>query len=302
LTARRALWYNARVTTPKDPGANRLSPLRQELLALLCCPEDHSDLTGWNGCDAEGTLVSAAGRTYPVREGIPCLLPDALRNAEVVADTDTSETAEKRREMKARDEQVVDYDAMLGLRLFTAGELPLSLRYLYPERDHLMLEGGCGTGRMTPGFVDAVRGLVAVDFSFESLRVAKTKLTPEQSAKTLFVQADLSRLPLRTEVFDRVGSFGVYEHIPSEATRAAALTEMARVLKPREQGGRFALSAYRWGPPQSWCSEKEGHHDGGIYFKRFTASELRQIVSATFQVHALTETLLYYHLLWGRKR
>jgi SAM-dependent methyltransferase len=290
------------VTTAKDPAVPRLSPLQQELLSLLCCPEDHSDLTGWNGYDLQGALVSASGRAYPVRDGIPCLLPDALRNADVVLDTDKSEVAEKRREMKARDEQVVHYDAMLGLRWFTSGELPLSLRYLYPDRDHLMLEGGCGTGRMTPGLVDAVRGLVAVDFSLESLLVAKTKLSPEQRSKVLFVQADLSKLPLRTEVFDRVGSFGVYEHIPSEATRAAALTEMARVLKPRELGGRFALSAYRWGPPQSWISEKEGHHDGGIYFKRFTASELRQLASETFHVHALTETLLYYHLLWGRKR
>jgi hypothetical protein len=38
---------------------------------------------------------------------------------------------------------------MLGLRLFTSAELPLSLRYLSPDPDHLILEGGCGTGRMT---------------------------------------------------------------------------------------------------------------------------------------------------------
>jgi uncharacterized protein YbaR (Trm112 family) len=147
------------VTTAKDPAVPRLSPLQQELLSLLCCPEDHSDLTGWNGYDLQGALVSASGRAYPVRDGIPCLLPDALRNADVVLDTDKSEVAEKRREMKARDEQVVHYDAMLGLRWFTSGELPLSLRYLYPrppdagrrlwDRAHDPRPRGCGswTGR-----------------------------------------------------------------------------------------------------------------------------------------------------------
>jgi ubiquinone/menaquinone biosynthesis C-methylase UbiE/uncharacterized protein YbaR (Trm112 family) len=290
------------VTTSKDLGPVGLTSLQQELLALLCCPEDHSELTGWNGKDADGSLVSAAGRVYPIRDGIPCLLPDALRNGETVATTDTSEAAEKRREMAARDEQVVDYDRMLGLKLFTPAEVPLSLRFLFPEPHHLMLEGGCGTGRMTPAFVESVRGLIAVDFSFESLLVARSKLTPFQREKVLFLQADLSQLPLRTEIFDRVGSFGVYEHIPTETSRAKALVEMARVLKPRTEGGRLALSAYRWGPPQSWISEREGHHDGGIYYKRFTAAELRELASVPFEVHALTETLLYYHLLWGRKR
>ena len=88
----------------------------------------------------------------------------------------------------------------------------------------------------------ALRGLSA-----ESIRVARTKLTPDLAEKTLFIQADLSRLPLRTEAFDRVGSFGVYEHIPTEDARARALREMTRVLRSREAGGRFAFSAYRLG-------------------------------------------------------
>jgi ubiquinone/menaquinone biosynthesis C-methylase UbiE len=165
-----------------------------------------------------------------------------------------------------------------------------------------MLEGGCGTGRMTTAFAARVRGLLCVDFSFESLRVARKKLPPDLRDKVLFVQADLSQLPLRPAAFDRVGSFGVYEHIPTPSARERALAEMARVVKPRTQGGRFALSAYRWGPPQSWMSEREGHHDGGIYFIRYTMAELKEQVASFFEVRQSTEALLYYHLLWGRKK
>ncbi len=235
-----------------------------------------------------------------MRDGIPCLLPGDL-SSEESRETTGDEVAEKRSEMRARDAQVDDYDSMLGLRLFTAVEVPITLQYLRLEPEHLLLEGGCGTGRMTPYFADRVRGMVCVDFSLESLRVAKRKLSPAQAAKTLFVQADLTQLPLRANVFDRVGSFGVYEHIPTEAARDRAVADMLRVMIAREAGSRFALSAYRWGPPISWNAEKAGHHDGGIYFKRFTQNELLELLRPRLQISGATEALLYYHLVWGRK-
>lgn len=273
-----------------------LSSVRAELLSFLQCPETGEPLTGWDGVAETATLTApGSGRTYPVREGIPCLLPPVLQ------DSAATEYAEKRSEMQARDAQVADYDNMLGLRLFTSAEVPITLQYLRLEPGHLLLEGGCGTGRMTPYFADLVRGLLCVDFSMESLRVAKQKLSPAQAAKTLFLQADLSQLPLRSNVFDRVGTFGVYEHIPTEEARDRAVADMLRVMTPRESGSRFALSAYRWGPPISWNSQKEGHHDGGIYFKRFTQRELLDLLKPRLSIGGSTEALLYYHLVWGRK-
>lgn len=288
------------VTDAKGFPAAPHSPLRRELLGLLTCPDDGGALSGWDGAAEDGALeCESCGKAFPVRRGVPCLLPSEMAGESAAQE---HEFAEKQREMAARDAQVGDYDAMLGLRLFTAAELPLTLRYLRPESDSLMLEGGCGTGRMTAAFAGAARGLVCVDFSAESLQVAKKKLPPPLQEKTLFAQADLSRLPLKSAAFDRVGSFGVYEHIPTEEARARALAHLARALKPRTHGGRFALSAYRWGPPQSWLSEKEGHHDGGIYFYRFTMKELIAQAAPHFDVDGATETLLYYHLIRGRRR
>ena len=274
--------------------------IRRELLGLLSCPETGDALEGWDGIAETGRLTTASGRGYEIEDGIPNLLPDALRFPAPEAPEEA--VLEKQQEMEARDAQVGDYDRMVGLRLFTSVELPFTLRFLAPEPGHLMLEGGCGTGRMTPAFLERVRGLVCVDFSRESLRVAKSKIPDALRGKVLFLQADLSQLPLRSDVFDRVGSFGVYEHIPTPETRAGALRHLARVCKPRTAGGRFALSAYRWGPPQSWSSAKEGHHGGGIYFYRFTAKELRDDLAPCFDVGGATEALLYYHLMWGRRK
>lgn len=268
--------------------------IREELLSLLICPETGEPLSGWDGNSAHGTLTTAQGRTYPITDGIPNLLPDTLRGGPA----DDTEVSEKRSEMEARDAQVKSYDKMLGLKLFTYYEVPLTLKALPLEKTHLMLEGGCGTGRMTTTFAERVRGLLCVDFSRESLRVAKAKVPPALAERVLFIQADLSRLPVRSESFDRVGSFGVYEHIPTPEARDGALKHLARACKP---GERVALSAYRWGPPISWMSQREGHHPGGIYFVRFTQAELRAQCAPHFQVQGATEALLYYHLIWGQK-
>ena len=277
-----------------------VSPLRRELINLLACPETGSPLSGWDGVSPTGTLTAqTGGRTYQVQHGIVCLMPDDLRAAPQAEAADTSESAEKQREMQARDAQARDYDRMIGLKLFTAWELPLTLRYLAPDPNGLLLEGGCGTGRMTARLAESCRGLVALDFSLASLRAAQEKLTPDLAAKTLFVQADLTRLPLKTGAFNNVGSFGVYEHLPTPDARSRALAQMHRVLKP---GGRFAFSAYRWGFPQSLMSEREGHHDGGIYFRRFAGTEIRALLAEHFEPGGHTEALSYYHLLWGLHR
>lgn len=273
-----------------------LAAKRPELLALLACPEDQGALAGWDGAAPDATLVCAVcGRTFPVADGLPRLLPDDLREPEAF------DALEKRREIAARDAQAGDYDRMLGLRLFSVPEIPLTLRYLALEPDHLLLEGGCGTGRMTPAFAARARGLVCVDFSAESLRAARTKLPPELAARVLFVQADLSHLPLQSAAFDRVGSFQVLEHLPTHETRARAVSEMARVLKGRRDGGRFAFSAYRWGPPVSWLAAKQGHHEGGIPFFRATWPEMTDLLRPHFAVKQHTGALLYHFLMWGRK-
>ena len=271
--------------------------IREELLSLLICPETGEPLSGWDGTSAQGTLTTASGRRYPVTDGIPNLLPDVLRGSAA----DDTEASEKRSEMQARDAQVKSYDQMLGLKLFTYYEVPLTLKFLPLEKSQLMLEGGCGTGRMTKTFAERTRGLLCVDFSRESLRVAKTKVPSALTDRVLFVQADLSRLPTKSDAFDRVGSFGVYEHIPTPEAREGALKHLARACKSATGGGRVALSAYRWGPPVSFMSEREGHHPGGIYFIRLTQSELKAHCTPHFTVHGATEALLYYHLIWGQK-
>ncbi len=255
------------------------------LLPLLASPETGSSLTlAVRQRDGEeitdGSLTDDAGNVYPIQDGIPRLLPLALLDAQ-------------KSEIAARDAQVGDYDAMTFLNHFGKVEIPLTLRTLRPLPTDLLLEAGCGTGRMTRVLSRTVRELVAIDFSFESLRVNRRKLLAAGVTNVHLVQADLCRLPFAECAFDRIVSCQVLEHVPGPAARAAAVASLHSVLKP---GGTLALSAYKHSLLTRAFSQKEGSHDGGIPFFRFTRSEMRDTLGRKFQVHSITGALVYLYL------
>ena len=255
------------------------------LLPLLASPETGGPLTlvvrqrrGEEVVD--GSLTDDAGHVYPIQDGIPRLLPRELLEAQVS-------------EIAARDAQVGDYDRMAFLNHFGRVEIPLTRRALAAQPTDCLLEAGCGTGRMTRILSHTVREVVAMDFSLESLRVNRGKLQAAGVLNVHLVQADLCRLPFAAHAFDRIVSSQVLEHVPGPEARAAAVASLAHVLRP---GGTLALSAYKHSLLTRCFSQKEGMHDGGIPFFRFTRSEMRDTLSAHFTVHSITGALVYLYL------
>lgn len=255
------------------------------LLPLLASPETGGPLTltvrlreGEEILD--GSLTDSGGHVYPVQDGIPRLLPREMLEAQ-------------KSEIAARDAQVDVYDRMAFLNFFGIVEIPLTRRALAPRPADRLLEAGCGTGRMTGILAPSVRDLVAMDFSFESLRVNRRKLQDAGIANVHLVQGDLCRLPFGDGAFDRIVSSQVLEHVPGPDARAAAVAGLARVLRP---GGTLALSAYKHSLLTRSFAQKEGMHDGGIPFFRFTRPELRDALRANFTVHSVTGALVYLYL------
>ena len=255
------------------------------LLPLLASPETGGPLTltvRQRGGEEvlDGSLTDEAGHVYPIQDGIPRLLPRELLEAQ-------------KSEIAARDAQVGDYDRMAFLNHFGRVEIPLTRRALAARPTDLLLEAGCGTGRMTRILAPSVREVVAMDFSFESLRVNRRKLLAAGTANVHLVQADLCRLPFADCAFDRIVSSQVLEHVPGPEARAAAVASLARVLKP---GGTLALSAYKHSLLTRCFGQKEGMHDGGIPFFRFTKAELAGTLGTHFTVHSVTGALVYLYL------
>jgi ubiquinone/menaquinone biosynthesis C-methylase UbiE/uncharacterized protein YbaR (Trm112 family) len=295
--------------------------MHDALAGILRCPvgcDTQLELDGEvNGGEVRtGTLhCRGCGREYRIEDGIARMLPDDLRleqtpdrstvpppiqGKELIPEHETAKeaTVRKRSEMRARDAQVEDYDRMWYLSLFGKVETPLTLSHLSLERTHLLLEAGCGTGRMTRAFAARCERLVSADFSWESLRACSRKLRQSGVTNVDLIQADICQLPLRSNAFDRVASCQVLEHIPTPESRATAVEELSRVLK---DSGRLVLSAYQYSLLTRLFGEKEGQHEGGIYFYRFARQELQALLSRTLEVEAITGAMVYHYIARCRK-
>jgi ubiquinone/menaquinone biosynthesis C-methylase UbiE len=169
-------------------------------------------------------------------------------------------------------------------------EIPSYKKALSFETSSPLLEAGCGTGRLTHIFAQIAPEVVGVDMSRASLVRNRVRHHARTFNPVHYVHADLTHLPLRDAVFGRCAHAGVYEHIPSRDLRLQFLSHARRTMK---SGGTLMLSAYRYGGLTKWL-EKEGEHDGGIPFFRFSPEELKEEVSTAFSVEKFVANLGIY--------
>ena len=231
-------------------------------------------------------------RAYIISNGIPRMLPDHLRKPARMEKTLSADTIHQQKEMQARDAQVGDYDRMWHLTLYGLLEIPMTIRSLDICSRHILLEAGCGTGRMTEQFARKSKRVIAVDFSWESLLSCAQKLRDAGVDNVDLIQADLCNMPLNTDMCDRVVSCGVLEHIPTSELRHQAIRELSRVLKPDQT---MVVSAYKHSIFTRLFGSKEGEHDGGIYYYRFTKPELYDLLKKEVNVSSINGTLMYYY-------
>ncbi|NUR89846.1 MAG: class I SAM-dependent methyltransferase, partial [Nonomuraea sp.] len=122
------------------------------------------------------------------------------------------------------------------------GLTPADRRFIDTELDFILgrvrsedvvLDLGCGTGRLTIPLSGLAREVVGLDLCEGMLSVARRK-AEQEGAKVRFEQGDMCDLPYADGSFDVVTSTLALMHIPPEARRTA-FAEIARVLRP---GGR----------------------------------------------------------------
>ena len=283
-----------------------LDPNDLQPLELRCFQGDETEIR-------EGVLVNAQTRRwYPIRDGIPSVFCDAFRIG-AMKDEDDEFAAQYQDELddflhpgeehrhhksherahdfkriaserRARDEQAEAYDAMISMKTLRLFEVPAYTRamneYSKTPTDLPLLEAGCGTGRFTDLLARYGSEVVAVDLSRDSILRNRVLHEGKTDAPVHYLHADLTHLPLRDNAFGRVANIGVYEHIPSREMRQQFVEHTHRVLV---DDGTFLLSAYRYGGVTK-LMEKQGEHNGGIPFHRFTPEELESEIASLFRV------------------
>lgn len=210
--------------------------MRLRLLELVRCPECHDALVCTNVQQEgaypsgereiiEGELQCESGvHTYPVRRGIPRLLPDQLLRAEVDSHR-AQDTSTPRGGLKERTLHSFSYQWNTFREMYSHWQDNFDSYFspLVPPEEfagRLVLDAGCGFGRHA--FYAASYGaeVVGVDLS-EAVEAAYAN-TRDKNVHV--VQGDIYQLPVRP-IFDLVYCVGVIQHLPDPAAGFAHLSQ-----------------------------------------------------------------------------
>jgi len=142
-----------------------------------------------------------------------------------------------------------------GERRYEDGTEEVALRALLPPRGQLLLDVGAGAGRNAPRYSGFER-IVLLDYSRTQLAQARERLG--DSARYLYVVADVYRLPFVPGLFDTVTTIRVIHHL---ADVPLALRQLRAVLRPEavlvlefanklnlKAIGRWLLRRQSWSP------------------------------------------------------
>ncbi len=166
----------------------------------------------------------------------------------------------------------------VGMRAVVLSLLPPAS---LPE-DVRVLDAGCGTG-YNMGWLRQNYGAEVTGVDISSLGLDFCRRRGEHA----LVRADAASLPFSGNVFDLIVSFDVLTQLRDESSRAAALEEFLRVLKP---GGRLLLRVAAY-------ERLRSSHDTVIMtYHRYGRTELRDAAAAAgFQLLRLTSanTILF---------
>lgn len=119
----------------------------------------------------------------------------------------------------------------------TKYEYPIKLLQRHIRGHEIMLDMGCGDGRLTSLLASMVYRVIGLDHQILPLLFARLLI---QNEKVVLMQYDLlsGSLPVTNHCLDLVSAFDVIEHIPADVL-TTLLQEVKRVLK---SGGKFVLT------------------------------------------------------------
>lgn len=253
-------------------------------------------------------LCNSCHRYYPIDDGIlnmmpdnlfekesdnfikkyNYLLPEACRKREniVVNKFEVEETAiNKKNEIKARDQQADIYHTY-GYWLYGLNEQKVFRGFLRPSPQDVIIELGCGTGRLTKEMINGgFSEYIAIDFSEKSIRLLLDGLDSEVKKRILFVKGDVCNLPLKNQMADKVLSAQVFEHIPGVKEQLRFIKELQRILSIN---GLAALTIYNYNIIKRFKKiPKKGFHGGETYYENFTQKEIEKLFKLYFMIRKI---------------
>lgn len=209
---------------------------------------------------SEGVLLSNSGTVFPIIQGLPRLLPDAMqehrdylrrhlpdfdqRLAEVMQKfgSEIRQAEAKNRKTRnsfSREWSGYEYDAGKTWNLDAAAMTQQFLKESGETAESLrgskILDAGCGNGHLSMCIAGLGAEVFAMDFSTAVLEASRKNT----ALNCHFLQADVEHPPFQKNAFSLVHSSGVLIH--TRNTRNAFLKLLGYVVK----GGKISIWVYR---------------------------------------------------------
>jgi len=161
--------------------------------------------------------------------------------------------------------------------------------------DKQLLDAGCGNGTLTAALSDLGLQVVGIDLNDGLGRAYynRTKFSTKAKENVQYIQGNLLKSPLKTEVFDLVYSSGVIHHTPSSKSAFDNLVNLTR------RGGRLYIWVYGKRALPVRIFFKFGRYLKNIISLRSLVN-LCRMLSPFYKVAA--ETLNFFHIVRFRKR
>jgi cyclopropane fatty-acyl-phospholipid synthase-like methyltransferase len=150
------------------------------------------------------------------------------------------------------------------------------MRALHLDTQDVVLDAGCGPGRLTIDVAKRCKVVHAVDFSPKSVEVVRRNALAQRIENVSTRVGDLTqRLDFPDSFFDKILSVEVIHHLPKSDWREYCLKEFFRVLRP---GGLCSVMVFSHNIIRS--VGKEGRFPNGLYIYYFDESELGDRISS----------------------
>jgi len=180
------------------------------------------------------------------------------------------------RETKARDYDK-EYLSLHGAD-FLRAERAIIRRALDLTQEDVLLDLGCGTGRITEALASSCRHIVAVDRSERSLAVLRDRAAERGLSNITIIQSD-TRHELRVDFpITKVLCVQLLQHLPRSEDRGSTLSVAAKNLS---RGGRCVVINEMFGVARRIRGKpKETSGTNTLYFCTFTPHEMRGMMRA----------------------
>lgn len=192
---------------------------KKELLPLICCPDCRGDLVIKNN----GLFCKNCSITFPVKDGIPVLLPSSMKNDVKLSmgkwDTDYKKKIDRKKMLELKS----NYE-----KTYSAPEMKYLRNAFGSFKNKKYLEIGSGTFFIGQKLAKEGSFVTGIDFSMNALLLAKFYLDEEKISNYLLVCGDVTKMPFKDNAFDVLYGGGVIEHFKDTV---GVVKENHRVLK-----------------------------------------------------------------------